>query len=614
MNINTTIVKKILLRFEGYFGWMLCALLLKSFLIAVKPFVFLHFTATIVNDLFGKINEQKIMFHTFGALLCIMIIEIGGHLASRYVALITQRVSYNQSLELANKAMQINYQLLESPQIQSLIEGIKQSKFQRGDVFTKEIQFIENFVVAIFSIATSAFYAVQFAKEKFDSGASVGSFCILLIGFGLLLLIVMIVTVQNNKKHNETIFKRFTEVASINRMYGFYRKNIFQNYKYGKEIRIFDEGDLIQEEFNKILRDTGNFLQNIGKQEASFRLKNSILNTCLSGIAYMYIGMNAYNRVISIGSIVKYSGAITQLFTGIIQMVSAVADLKGNEKFLQQYFDCIELEILSEKKDKVPKSKFVEITFENVYFKYQNDTKWILENINFHISNREHIALVGRNGSGKTTCIRLLLRLYKPDKGRILLNGIDIQQYSDKEYWKLISVVFQDFKIFSFSLEQNIVGTNPKNEQKFMDVMQNIGINQAVERMYAGKKSSLYKDYDEEGILISGGEAQKLAIARALYKDAPIFVLDEPSAALDPISECELYEKISVLLKEKTMIFISHRLSSCCFCDRILVLKEGKLVEVGSHEELLCQNGEYQKLWDAQASLHKMLSYVNPYR
>lgn len=505
----------------------------------------------------------------------------------------------------------MNYQLLESAKIQSLLESIKQCKFQRGDVFSQEIQFIENFVVGIFSVVTSSIYVLQFVKEKIDSGVHVGSFCILLICFILLLLVVIVFTVKNNKKHNENTFKRFAEVAPINRMYGFYRKNVFRNYKYGKEIRVFDEGELIQDEFDKILRETGKFMQNIGRQEASFRFTNSTLNACLSGIAYVYIGINAYNKVISIGSIVKYSGAITQLFAGIIQMVNAVADLKGNEKFLQQYFDCLELEIPSEKKDQVAKSELVEIAFENVYFKYQNATKWTLENVSFHISNSEHIALVGRNGSGKTTCIRLLLRLYKPDKGRILLNGIDIQQYSEEEYWKVISVVFQDFKIFSISLEQNIVGTNLKNEQKLMSVIQNMGMSQTVERMYAGIESSLYKDYDEQGVLVSGGEAQKLAIARALYKDAPMFVLDEPSAALDPISEAGLYEKINVLLKEKTMIFISHRLSSCCFCNRILVLKEGKLVEAGSHEELLYQNGEYQKLWEAQARHYQYMYESN---
>ena len=222
--------------------------------------------------------------------------------------------------------------------------------------------------------------------------------------------------------------------------------------------------------------------------------------------------------------------------------------------------------------------------------------------MSFHISNREHVAIVGRNGSGKTTCVRLLMRLYRPDSGRILLNGVDIWQYREEEYWKLMSVVFQDFKIFSFSVRQNIEAGCPKDGQRLWKVICDMDMYQAVEKMYAGAEACLYKDYDGRGVLVSGGEAQKLAIAKALYKDSPIFIMDEPSAALDPVSEAELYEKTNILMREKTMIFISHRLSSCCFCDRIFVWKEGRLTETGSHQQLLAAGGEYRQLWEAQSA------------
>ncbi len=254
----------------------------------------------------------------------------------------------------------------------------------------------------------------------------------------------------------------------------------------------------------------------------------------------------------------------------------------------------------------VPSPGMVEIDFENVYFKYQNASVWALEDVSFHISNREHIAMVGRNGSGKTTCIRLLMRLYRPDSGRILLNGVDIWQYREEEYWKLMSAVFQDFKIFSFSVRQNIEAGHPGEEQRLRDAVCNMGMGQVVEKMYAGVESCLYKDYDGRGILISGGEAQKLAIAKALYKDSPIVIMDEPSAALDPISEAELYEKTNVLMRDKTVILISHRLSSCCFCDRIFVWKEGMLIEAGNHRQLLELGGEYRKLWEAQSKHYRI--------
>ena len=247
----------------------------------------------------------------------------------------------------------------------------------------------------------------------------------------------------------------------------------------------------------------------------------------------------------------------------------------------------------------------VEISFEHVYFRYPGTEAWTLKDVSFRVAQGNHIAMVGKNGSGKTTCIRLLLRLYRPEKGVIRLNGVDIQAYDIEEYWRLLSVVFQDFKLFSFRLWQNIAGSGAKREEALWKALADMGMEQRVREMYAGTDSCLYREYDEQGILISGGEAQKLAIAKALYKDAPVFIMDEPSAALDPVSEAQLYEKTNTLLGEKTMIFISHRLSSCCFCDRILVLRDGVLLEEGSHEQLLKLGGEYRKLWEAQAGYYQ---------
>lgn len=604
--IDRSILKKTWKSLTECSGFLVWALFFKTFFTALKPFVLLHFSASIVNGLYVRVDGKEILFQAFLLSVSVMTIEIICHLSGWYVDVSIQKISYNQSQKLSERAMGMDYQQLESNQVQSLIESIRQCKFQRGDVFAKEIQFFEKFLMGLFVMAVSVVYICQFAEEKMRSGADGVQFAILLACFVLLMIVAAAATAQNGADHNKNVFKRFTEVAPINRRYGFYRKDVFQNYQYGKEIRIFDESGLIQDEFGKILKDVGDFMRAVGQQEGVFRFVNNILNVVLGGIAYVYIGINAYRRVIGVGSIVKYSGAITQLFTGITQVVGALADLKGNEKFLQQYYNFLEIEVLPETAKAIPKPGVVEIDFENVYFKYQNASAWALEGVSFHISNREHVAMVGRNGSGKTTCVRLLMRLYRPDSGRILINGVDIWQYREEEYWKLMSVVFQDFKIFSFSVRQNIEAGYPGEEQRIWEAIRNMGMEQAVKKMYAGMESCLYKDYDGRGILVSGGEAQKFAIAKALYKDSSIFIMDEPSAALDPISEAELYEKTNALMREKTMIFISHRLSSCCFCDRIFVWKEGRLTETGSHRQLLELGGEYQKLWEAQSRHYRM--------
>lgn len=592
-------------------SFLLAALLLQSLLTALKPFTILHFSAEIVNSLYCGEAVKAVMPKVFMMLAIVMFVELCCHVADQYVSCSAQKLSYVQSQKLTEKVLEMDYEKLESVSAQNLIEGIRQSRFQRGDAFQKEIQFLKNLLTGLLLSLTSLGYCFLFVKERIQYGAAAAGAVMVIAGFIILTVVAVTVSARNGNRHNKDIFRRFAEIAAINRRFAFYRKNVFQNYHYGKEIRIFDESKLIQTEFDGILDTIKGFMKTTGQKEGKFRLINGFLNVVLGGIAYIYIGFCAFQKTVGIGSIVKYTGAITQLFAGITQSAGAVADLKGNEKFLKQYYDLEEIDGAGKTDEgNIPGEVHtgeigIEIEFENVYFRYPNTECWALENVNFHISNREHIAMVGRNGSGKTTCIRLLLRLYRPHSGRILLNGVDIWKYAEKNYWKLISVVFQDFKLFSFSLRQNVENGILEDEKKFRKVIENMGMGKTVNEMYAGAESCIYKDYDSHGVMISGGEAQKLAVAKAMYKDAPIFVMDEPSAALDPISEAELYEKTNTLLKDKTIIFVSHRLSSCCFCDRVFVWKGGKIVESGSHDELLAKGGEYLLMWNVQAEYYR---------
>lgn len=214
----------------------------------------------------------------------------------------------------------------------------------------------------------------------------------------------------------------------------------------------------------------------------------------------------------------------------------------------------------------------------------------------------ERLAVVGMNGSGKTTFIKLLCRLYDPTEGVILLNGVDIRKYDYDEYLSIFSVVFQDFRLFAFSLGQNVAAAAEYIGEKAADCLREAGFEGRLSKMLKGLDTNLYQDFDPEGVEISGGEAQKIAIARALYKDAPFMVLDEPTAALDPVSEYEVYRKFSEISSGKTAIYISHRLASCRFCDKILVFHEGSIVQYGTHEALLVQaGGKYADQWNAQA-------------
>ena len=226
----------------------------------------------------------------------------------------------------------------------------------------------------------------------------------------------------------------------------------------------------------------------------------------------------------------------------------------------------------------------------------------VLDHIDLTIKAGERLAVVGMNGAGKTTMIKLLCRLYEPTSGIITLNGTNIQDYDFDAYINLFSVVFQDFQLFAFEMDKNVATGNDINNNALENALKNAGLSNVIEDMNNDFKVPLGKKYEEKGRDFSGGEKQKLAIARALYRNAPVVILDEPTAALDPIAEYEIYTKFNTLVENKTAVFISHRLSSCRFCHDIAVFHKGKIVQHGNHDTLLKNhNGKYYELWNAQA-------------
>ncbi|MDE6599436.1 MAG: ABC transporter ATP-binding protein/permease [Oscillospiraceae bacterium] len=215
------------------------------------------------------------------------------------------------------------------------------------------------------------------------------------------------------------------------------------------------------------------------------------------------------------------------------------------------------------------------------------------------------MALVGKNGCGKSTLVKLLCRLYDPTEGEITLNGIDIKKYKYEDYMALFSVVFQDSELFSFSIAENVASSDDYDPELVTDCVTRAGLGERLKEMGNGIDTCLYKNFDEHGVEISGGEAQKLCLARAIYKGAPFIVLDEPTASLDPISEHDIYTKFNGIVGTRTAVYISHRLSSCRFCDEITVMEDGTVAERGTHESLIEADGVYKALWEAQAEYYK---------
>lgn len=376
-------------------------------------------------------------------------------------------------------------------------------------------------------------------------------------------------------------------------------------YREGKDIRIYRAQNMIRHALRETDRDK------MVDSESSLECRAGVLDGALSGLlmggAYLFIVLRALDGALSAGSIVLFAAAIYRFSESLKTLSKSWNEIIMNARRMESTFTYLSLpdQMESEGKPVQKQDATGSIEFRDVSYTYPGMKTPALSHVSFRLEPGKKIAVVGMNGSGKTTLVKLLCRLYDPDSGQILLNGKDIRQFDYDEYLRQFSVVFQDFQLLALPLGQNVAGGETYDSQKVEDCLIKAGFEARLRKMPRGLSTFLYRNMEEEGVEISGGEAQKVALARALYKDAPIVVLDEPTAALDPVSEHEVYSGFRSLVGGKTAIFISHRLSSCRFCDEILVFHEGQLIQIGSHEELVAdEGGKYHTMWQAQAQYY----------
>lgn len=378
------------------------------------------------------------------------------------------------------------------------------------------------------------------------------------------------------------------------------------NYKAAKVIRIFGMEEMLIKNGREELAKTNDYFAETGEMERGKAVAQTASNSLFVVVSYILVAVKIITGAVSVGSFTKYVGALNQFGTAFSAFTSDYVNLEQICAYLKEFLNVLDVENIHTK-GTIPVEKRLdgeyEIAFEDVSFHYPGNEELVLEHVNCKLNMKRKMAVVGRNGAGKTTFIKLLCRLYEPTEGRITLNGIDIRKYKEEEYRDLFGVVFQDFKLFSFPVWENVATGLTREDEKIWKCLAQAGAAEIVGNMKDGLDTYLYK-HRGDGVEISGGEAQKIALARALYKDAPLVILDEPTAALDPISEAEIYAGFDEMVKDKTSIYISHRMSSCRFCDDIIVFDKGQIVERGSHETLLSAGGQYARLWNAQAKYY----------
>lgn len=397
-------------------------------------------------------------------------------------------------------------------------------------------------------------------------------------------------------------------IHQAERIRGFYQNHTIYNYRNGKNIRIYAEQELIEESYKKAQNTITSLWKKAFVKVMLVTRSFDLIELFITIMLYGFAIFRAVSGAMTAGEVVAFVMYFSRIQYAVLGISDIIASLLSRATMWQQLFDF--LDIPDEKyKGSIPTEKRddneYEFEFRHVYFKYPDSEDYTLKDVNLKWRIGEKMALVGKNGCGKSTLVKLLTRLYDPTEGEITLNGIDIRKYKYEEYMALFSVVFQDSKLFSFSLAENVAADTDYDAERVENCVRRAGLSERLDTMENGIETCLYKDFDDKGVDISGGEMQKLCLARAIYKGSPFIVLDEPTAALDPISEHDIYTKFNGIVGTRTAIYISHRLSSCRFCDEITVMDNGRIAERGSHDELLDKGGVYKELWTAQAEYYK---------
>ena len=387
-----------------------------------------------------------------------------------------------------------------------------------------------------------------------------------------------------------------------------YMENVTTDFSYAKDIRLFGMRDFLSKRQKKVYDK---------ELEHWWRSRQYwVYNTLFShGIAFVrnvivvgWLIMSVVNDGLSIGNFTLYFSSSMAFSGAAMQVLTAISGLKERSAHTDDFRSYMDIPISDETAETIPipEAEEYEFTFENVSFRYKGQENYALKNINITLTPGEKLAVVGLNGAGKTTFIKLLLRLYDVTEGRILLNGTDIRSFDRAEYFKMFAPAFQDVTVFAFPMSENVSMSEPFNTDKDRaeKMLRSAGLGEKIDSLEKGVDTELLKVLYDDGVDLSGGEKQKLALARALYKDSKIIVLDEPTAALDALAEYRLYQSFDGMIGKKTAVYISHRLSSTRFCDRVAMFAKGEMVETGTHEELMELDGEYAEMFRVQAQYY----------
>lgn len=550
---------------------------------AASPFIPIIFVRLILNEIAIGGSVKKTAAYVMLMGIVTFLFNILGNIADSYAKYQSEITVRKLKDYFGNAVMRMKYSDAEQPKVRDFIELAQDSaNFQQVLDLLSTIITCSITVIGLFAIIT----AVQPVIFIFVA-------------------LVVVFRLTADKKNRALWDKWRPRYAPIMRKVG-YLLRVMKAIEFGKEVRINNLQDWI---YSKADNNADTYLKASTKHNKELQ-KNQIFSTALSILqecaVYFILAYKVVFEDMPIGDFSMYMTSINTFSNNISAIVYALSEIMKMSLFASDFRYCLSLTSISDRvNDTNPVTDNVCIEFKNVYFKYPNTDRYVLENINLIIASGQSLSIVGVNGSGKTTVVKLLCRLYEPTSGEILINGKNIHSIPFEEHIRYIGAVFQDFKLFSFGVGDNVSFEETKDSDKIKNCIIKSGLGYKFEQLPKGLETNVNKEFDSEGIEFSGGESQKLAIARALYKNAPVMILDEPTAALDPLAEYDIYSGFNGIITGKTAIYISHRLSSCQFCDKIAVLDKGQITQYGNHKELIEEEGLYSQMWNMQKKYYE---------
>lgn len=567
----------------------------------VSPYFSIILTSVLLDEIVEGIPSANRFGVWVGVLLAgSLLISVLSKVLDHACASAYEELANKERYHLGNKFMKCKFQVIESEEFHKLQRTIDENQRINGagrDLLLRTSQdLISGFLSLLLAIVLFGDLLIKVFKSGFD--VTVLIFVALIVAFAVANILLAKYKQKKNLEMSGVIGDMMTDEGRYD--------DAIDSYQIGKDVRLYGLTSLIMNFKKKYLMDdhiknfkwmmNKNFLYTIPEVLSSFLTELAI---------YMFLISFVLKGNLTVGSILMYVGLVKLMIGAIRTIILDVSAIKNNTGRVSEYLKQFDLpEENNSGTCDVCEEDSLYWDFVDVSFRYEGSDTWALRNINLHLDNKMWYTLIGENGSGKTTLIKLLCRLYMPTEGKILLNGRDIMEYDFRQYVSLIATVFQDFKLFSFTLGENVALSEQYDEDRVLECIKKVHLFERYSQLPLQMKTPLYMDFDPSGVEVSGGEGQKIAIARAMYKDAELMILDEPTAALDPRSENEIYTMVSRAIKDNTAIFISHRLSACRLCHKIIVLHHGKLIEEGTHDELVGKGGKYSELWNAQSQLY----------